>query len=208
MVPSEAERARSGADDRLEGRRDLPDGPLRVPGRDRDVAEVRDRERAEDLCVLRRVVGEARSRRPDGLGPEARPGAVRRRGVEGDAEHGDVDAVGVVDERAARERLDARVPRRGQRVGRAVAGAWSSVGTRRPYQRGRSETSPSRARSLGYAASSWGMLGLDDGDSPARRLRGMRSATSAPAPTTTAPTQVATTRPSVNVSATCTRHSA
>ena len=124
VVPPEAERARSRADDRLERVRDLPHGPSRVPGRDRDVAEIRDRQRAEHLRSLRGVVGAERDRgRANRLGAESCPGTVRRRRVEGDAEHGDVDALGVVDERAPREGLDAGVPRGGERVGRPVAGS-------------------------------------------------------------------------------------
>ena len=112
VVAADAERPRSGAHDRLESLRDLPDGSLRVPGCHVHVAEIRDRERSEDLSTLRRVVRAERDRSgAHPLRPESRAGTVRRRGVERDPEDGDVDTLRVVDERAPRERLHTGVAR-------------------------------------------------------------------------------------------------
>ena len=128
VVAAETERPRAGAHDRLEALGDLRRRALRVPGRDRDVTEVRDGERAEDLHVLRRVVRPQRDRRrPHRLGAEPRARPVRRARVERDAEHRDVDALGIVRERAAPERANAGVPRSGERVGRLVARASARV---------------------------------------------------------------------------------
>ena len=89
-----------------------------LPGRDVQVAEVGDRERGEDVDVLGRVERPQQQRRvADPGGTEARARAHRRGGVEGDAEHGGVDALGRVDQRRAGEGADARVARRDAGVG-------------------------------------------------------------------------------------------
>ena len=124
VVSAEAERPRACPDDRLEALRNLRRRPFAVARRHRDVTEIGDGQPSEDLRVLRGVVRAKRDRRgADRLGPEPRAGAIRRPRVEGDSENGDVDVLGALDERAAPERLDARVARRRQRVGRRVAGS-------------------------------------------------------------------------------------
>ncbi len=123
MVAAQAEGSGTGPDDRLEMLCYLGDRSLGVAGRHRHVAEIGDGEVTEDLRFLRRVV-RAQSDRggADRLGPETGARAIRRRGVERDAENRDVDVLGALDERAAREGLHARVPRSQKRVGRPVAG--------------------------------------------------------------------------------------
>ncbi len=124
VIAAKAQRSRTRANDRLKALRDLAHGPLRVPRRHRDVPEIGDREPPEDLRLLDRVVRTERDRRgADRLRPEARARAVGRRRVEGDAEGGDVDALGVVDQRAAREGPWSRVAGRRERIGRPVAGS-------------------------------------------------------------------------------------
>ena len=122
VVSAETEGPRTRADDGLETLRDLRHRLLCVAGGDLDVTEIGDGEPAEDLSVLDGVVRpQHHRRRSHGLRAEPRAGTVRRPRVERNPEHGDVDAVGAVDERAPREGPHARVARRGEGVRRLVA---------------------------------------------------------------------------------------
>ena len=83
-----------------------------LPGRRREIAEVGQRERAEDVDALRGVPRPQQQRGVADAGrAEARAGAHRGRGVERDADDGDVDALGRRHVRRPRERADAGVAR-------------------------------------------------------------------------------------------------
>jgi hypothetical protein len=118
VVAAERDWRRAGAQHWLELRGDLLRGALRVARGGVQVAEVGDRERGEDVDLLGGIERPQQQRRvADPGGTEARARAHRRGGVEGDAEHGGVDALGRVDQRRAGEGTDARVARRDAGVG-------------------------------------------------------------------------------------------
>ncbi len=124
VVTTETERPRSCPDDRLEAVGYLRSRPLGVAGRHGDVPEVGHGQPPEDLRTLRRVVRTQRNRcGANRLGAEPRACTVRRPGIERDPEHGDVHVLRALHQGAAGERLDARVARSRQRVGRRVAGS-------------------------------------------------------------------------------------
>ena len=76
VISTETQRPRSRTHDRLEVLRDLRGRPLRIAGRDRDVAQVRDRRGPEHLSLLDRVVRPERNRGTDrtASGPNRAPG--------------------------------------------------------------------------------------------------------------------------------------
>jgi len=112
VVTAEGRREDARVDERRQRFLDLSVRALGVAGRHGNVAEVDDRETVDDVDVQGGVVRpQQRRRAADRLGTEARPGAVARRGVEGNAVDGDVDAREVGDVRRAHERADPRKAR-------------------------------------------------------------------------------------------------
>ena len=123
MVAPEDERHDAPVQDRLQLLGDLCRRALGVPGRDREVARIHDRKRPEDVDALDRMPGAEQDRCiADGGRSETSPGTHGRRRVERDADHGDVHAVELVlNERAAGERADPRVPGCLARIRRSIS---------------------------------------------------------------------------------------